>query len=119
LNRKPCEFILAEKKSVMIHYILKEKSNTQIMKDLIISPNPSGGLFSLSLCNCLEQEFTAYIFTPAGNLVYESSICFTQGMNTRQLDLHSLSDGMYFIFLRGMADFFTQKIIISRDRDQS
>jgi hypothetical protein len=84
------------------------------MKDLIISPNPSGGLVSLSLSNCLEQEFTAYIFTPTGNLVYESSLSFAQGDNTRQLDLHNLTDGMYFIFLRGKSDFFTHKIIISR-----
>jgi len=85
------------------------------MKDLIISPNPSGGLVSLSLSNCLEQDFTAYIFTPTGNLVFESSLSFVNGDNTRQLDLHGLSDGMYFIFLRGKADFFTHKIIISHD----
>jgi hypothetical protein len=89
------------------------------MKDLIISPNPSGGLVSLSVSNCIEQDFTAYIFTPAGSLVYESSISFSYGDNTRQLDLHGLSDGMYFIFLRGKSDFFTHKIIISRSKTSS
>jgi hypothetical protein len=89
------------------------------MKDLIISPNPSAGLVSLSLSNCLEQDFTAYIFTPTGNLVFESTLSFAQGDNTRQLDLHGLSDGMYFIFLRGKDDFFTHKIIISRDKNRS
>lgn len=89
------------------------------MKDLIINPNPSGGLVSLSLANCLEQDFTAYIFTPTGSLVYESTLSFSQGDSTRQLDLHGLSDGMYFIFLRGKLDFFTHKIIISRDKTQS
>jgi hypothetical protein len=84
------------------------------MKDLIISPNPSGGLVSLSLSNCLEQDFTAYIFTPTGSLVFESTLSFSSGNNTRQLDLHALSDGMYFIFLRGKTDFYTHKIVISR-----
>jgi hypothetical protein len=86
------------------------------MKDLIISPNPSGGLVSLFLSNCLEQDFTAYIFTPSGNLVFESSVSFYQGDNTRQLDLHGLSNGIYFIFLRGKSDFFTHKIVISHNQ---
>jgi hypothetical protein len=86
------------------------------MKDLIISPNPTRGLVSLSLSNCLEQDFTAYIFTPTGNLVFESSVSFAQGNTTRQLDLHGLSDGMYFIFLRGKSDFFTHKIVISHNQ---
>ena len=83
------------------------------MKDFNISPNPSNGKFSLSLSNCMENDFIAYIFTLTGSLVYESSINFTNGGSPRQIDLHNLPDGKYFIFLRGKADFFTQKIIVS------
>ncbi|MFZ4704904.1 MAG: T9SS type A sorting domain-containing protein [Bacteroidales bacterium] len=86
------------------------------MKDLIISPNPSGGFVSLSLSNCLEQDFTAYIFTPTGSLVFESSLSFYNRDNIRQLNLHSLLDGVYFVFLRGKVDFFTHKIIITHNR---
>ena len=88
-------------------------NNTTAMKDFIISPNPSNGKFSLSLSNCMEYDFIAYIFTLTGSLVYESSINFANGRNSRQIDLHNLPDGMYFIFLRGKADFFTQKIVVS------
>jgi hypothetical protein len=61
----------------------------------------------------MERDFIAYIFTFTGSLVYESSINFLNGVNSRQIDLHTLPDGLYFIFLRGKADFFTQKIIVS------
>jgi len=83
------------------------------MKDFTISPNPSNGSFLLSLSNCIERDFIAYIFTLTGSLVYESSINFANGGNSRKIDLHTLPDGMYFIFLRGKADFFTQKIVVS------
>jgi hypothetical protein len=82
------------------------------MQAFCISPNPSNGTFSLSLSNCKEQDFIAYIFTLSGNLIYESSINFTNDGNSRQIDLHDLPDGKYFIFLRGKADFFTKKIIV-------
>lgn len=83
------------------------------MKDIIISPNPSDGEFSLSLSNCMEQDFIAYIYTITGRLVYESSIHFANNANSRHIDLHDLPDGNYFIFLRGKAAFFTQKIVVS------
>ena len=83
------------------------------MKDIIIYPNPSNGKFSLSLSNGMERDFIAYIYTITGRLVYESSINFANSEISRHIDLHNLPDGNYFIFLRGKADFFTQKIVVS------
>ena len=84
------------------------------MTDFIVNPNPSTGKFSLSLSNCIEHDFTAYIYTLNGRLVYESSINFADNGNSRHIDLHNLPDGKYFIFLRGKSDFFTQKFVVNR-----
>ncbi|TAL62892.1 MAG: T9SS type A sorting domain-containing protein [Bacteroidetes bacterium] len=77
---------------------------------LIIYPNPSAGKFTVTTSG--KDISTVEIYNMMGEKVY--SISNVKSSNTKEINISSQPDGVYFISLRSRNEIATQKIVIAR-----
>lgn len=77
--------------------------------DILISPNPTSGLFTIQLPNNAEQ-ITYQLFDVTGKLVQQKTLN-TIGENTVNVDISNLSPGTYLINLQNGSETISKKII--------
>jgi len=77
--------------------------------DILISPNPTSGLFTIQLPNNTEQ-ITYQLFDVTGKLVQQKTLN-TIGENTVNVDISNLSPGTYLINLQNGSETISKKII--------
>jgi hypothetical protein len=79
--------------SVGVNDIDKSETNLQIF------PNPSNGLFNLSINLPQAAEVSISIVNLLGEEVYSSIENYHSGMNTSALELTELNKGFYFVHI--------------------
>ena len=77
-----------------------------------VYPNPSSGVFSIALTNHGSKPATLRVFDLSGKLVYNESIEALNVVVKKQLDLSSLSKGVYTLRVRSEAGNGIQKLTI-------
>ena len=84
--------------------IIDEKNQVQV----VVYPNPGTDIFTLDLSTNKQEIFNVTVVDVIGNSVYTLNTAPVTGNLTTQMDLSSLSQGVYFLTVKGSA---SQQII--------
>lgn len=79
--------------------------------DMVLAPNPSGGVFTLQLNGTNNLPFTCRITDIRGQVIWQQS--GMESGNPYMLDLSAQADGMYFIEARSGESRMLKKLLIA------
>ncbi len=81
---------------------------------LVVSPNPSQGVFQLALHNAPASAFRADVFDAAGRLVLTRSFDTTGGAFSTSIDLQDVPQGLYLLRLSDDKNWGTVRLSVVR-----
>jgi hypothetical protein len=81
--------------------------------DIIVYPNPTSGMFNISITNPNFRELNINIVDVQGKEVYKYTDKNISADYLKQIDLEGLTKGIYFIRLTTESEFKIQKLIIN------
>ncbi len=84
----------------------------QIEKSLIVYPNPSNGQFTIQISNT-PGKMNVEMYNTIGEIVHRESL-FLQSKNALNIDISSLSEGIYYAHFIFEGYSTTRKIFITR-----
>ena len=76
-----------------------------------VFPNPSNGIFNVTLNGSFEGAFTATVMDLSGRVVYTSSI---ENKNMIAMDLSNASNGTYIVQLASDKVLVTKRIVVKK-----
>lgn len=80
---------------------------------LTIFPNPSTGIFNLTLDNLAGEELQLQVFNEVGSLVYNETLTGNEeAYFQHQIDLSSLAEGVYFVNVVSEGQSVVKRIVI-------
>ena len=79
-----------------------------------IYPNPNKGIFTVKFNSGKSQDLNMRILNNIGVEVYSESGIQSNGSFVREINLSSLSEGIYFIYLNSNETNYMRKIIVSK-----
>ncbi len=79
--------------------------------NIVIYPNPTDGLFRISMDSEIQGRFSMKIINNQGQAVYVSSFS-VQELNNEVIDMEKLPRGMYYILISNDQVSYKQKLII-------
>jgi hypothetical protein len=80
--------------------------------EVLIYPNPTAGVFNLTISNSNFTELTIDVFDIQGKEVYNTVDKNKSNDYTKQINLENIAKGLYYIKLNTTNDVKTQKLII-------
>lgn len=102
-----------ESAEITIDYSVSRESETILPVSMTIAPNPSNGLFHLSLeGNPLPGEMSMTILDPLGRIVHSQDLGRFNGRFEQDMDLSHLENGLYFIGIASNGKTAVAKIIL-------
>jgi hypothetical protein len=90
---------------------IEEKS--EFKSNITIMPNPSAGLFSLVFTFPTQQKVKIRIYNSLGQIISTDEI-ENVGSNYFDVDLRTVSDGVYFLEVSNSREKITKKLIITK-----
>lgn len=87
-------------------------TDNETNKYFSIYPNPSDGVFTISLMDFTEKDFSIIVFDITGRNVYSEQIACTGSKFEKNIDLNNLSDGIYYLKFVSEEKVFTRKITV-------
>jgi thermitase len=78
---------------------------------LMVSPNPSKGIFTLSTPSILRGAANIEIFNLTGQIVYQKSISSASELQM-DIDLSAQAKGIYIVHVKSDAAFMTKKVVV-------
>ena len=79
-----------------------------------VYPNPSSGKFTFAIDSKKGTNMTMQVMNSMGQVVTVNETYLTVGSNKTQLDLSSLSDGLYFVNLRAGDEVKSVRLYLAR-----
>ncbi len=79
-----------------------------------ISPNPNNGTFKLDIGGLTANNVSINVYSILGALVYESESEIWTGSLTKEINLNSAPQGVYFIKVSSNNKTYTKKLIINK-----
>jgi len=81
--------------------------------DFTLVPNPASGEVSVNfVCQSAVNE-TIHVYDNRGYLVLSKEVFCNEGVNNTKLDISSLKNGIYFVFLNTSAKIYKSKLVIN------
>ena len=77
-----------------------------------VSPNPSGGVFTIQAGNLTSAEAQIEVYTVTGKLIFSEEVATEGQQLSANLDLSDSASGMYFVKLTTEVGITTKRIII-------
>jgi hypothetical protein len=88
-------------------------SNSQFSENnIVIYPNPSHGIFNITIANSNYKYTSISILNIEGKKVFEKQIQWYSGDLSKQIDLTNFIEGIYFLIIRNADSYITKKIVI-------
>lgn len=82
-------------------------------ENVSIFPNPSTGIFNIAFDSQLDKNILIEIFSLQGISVYKENISSDRNQFTKQINLASITQGIYLIKVQSNESSIVQKIIIN------
>ena len=79
-----------------------------------ISPNPSTGIFKVSVGSCTDNNVSIRVFNTVGRVVYEDMDFNVNNDSGGTIDFSGFTEGIYFLKAKGDVETLTRKIIIRK-----
>jgi hypothetical protein len=96
-------------------YILMTGMDEAIKRQqLTISPNPSSGIFNLSLADIDPGEIELAVLNSMGLIIYQKVEMITSSQAILQLDLGSIGEGSYQLRIKAKRGIVNGKLLIQR-----
>ncbi len=90
---------------------IEDLETRNLFESAVVSPNPSNGLFKISLSGVAKRDFAVQIRDTQGRMIQQSSLA--AGPNAQlELDLRHLPAGIYFLSLNDGQGMLSRKIVI-------
>ena len=89
----------------------EQKTSQEPVAKMVVQPNPNIGNFVVVINASTSSEGVLSIYNSLGKTVYYKSVSLVRGQNTIQIDVKSVSAGVYFIKLKTDKFVNTQKIV--------
>ncbi|MHB8403160.1 MAG: T9SS type A sorting domain-containing protein, partial [Bacteroidia bacterium] len=89
-------------------------SNTAGFPHFNMYPNPTNGMVTININNFSVPSVVIEIVNVYGQTVYTSTIDLTDGSSLQQVDLSMLEAGVYFVKTSDGANFYKQRLVISK-----
>jgi hypothetical protein len=77
-------------------------------------PNPSSGIFTMELNSDKQSTVRITVLDFIGKIVFDENYSFGPGLETRNINLYNLNNGLYFIKFRSGDTVYTEKLIIDK-----
>ena len=100
--------------TVIDEAMLKIEEQTNLFSGVNVYPNPSNGMFKFIIDSKKGSKMTMRVTNRMGQQVAQNETYLTTGSNKTQLDLSTLSDGLYFVNLRAGDEVKNVKIYLAR-----
>lgn len=100
--------------TVIDEAMLKIEEQTNLFSGVNVYPNPSNGMFKFIIDSKKGSKMTMRVTNRMGQQVAQNETYLTTGSNKAQLDLSTLSDGLYFVNLRAGDEVKSVKIYLAR-----
>jgi PKD repeat protein len=100
--------------TVIDEAMLGVKEQTTAFTGVNVYPNPSSGKFTFTIDSKKGAKMTMRVMNSMGQQVAQNETYLTTGSNKTQLDLSSLSDGLYFVNLRAGDEVKSVKLYLAR-----
>ena len=99
--------------SFTVGYALGQEEN-EIDYSLEVYPNPSEGIFNLSMDNFKGDQIDLTVYTELGGIAYQETISDNnvEGYLQKQIDLSALSEGIYFVQVKSDQQMVTKRIVV-------
>jgi hypothetical protein len=98
--------------TVRINLIDPVETPIEIVKEMIIYPNPNNGLFRINLDNGVDEEFIVQMINNQGQIVFIKT-CNTLELNNEYIDVQHLPRGLYYLIIQTKKHLYKGKILIS------
>jgi endonuclease I len=89
---------------------INEVSNSSDM--MILAPNPNNGSFTLTFVTEKAQSLTINLFDMVGRVIYSNTTKVTSGYNPLEMNIPTLSKGIYTFVLITESGRTTEKLVI-------
>jgi hypothetical protein len=76
-----------------------------------VFPNPNNGYFMLTIANANYSEVTIELLSVDGKIVYSDKVSDVKGNYTKELDLATEGNGIYFLRITADGQTFMQKVV--------
>ncbi|WP_242926499.1 T9SS type A sorting domain-containing protein [Pontibacter vulgaris] len=77
----------------------KQQPADQLEKEISIYPNPSNGVFTISLANLESKTAELRIINVIGNEILRETITRNDGQFSKEIDLNKFAKGLYYVKL--------------------
>ncbi|OPZ99980.1 MAG: hypothetical protein BWY70_00835 [Bacteroidetes bacterium ADurb.Bin408] len=84
----------------------------QPLQDILVFPNPNNGSFTLFFTALEKGSALLSVYTPTGQLIYETYILTTAGSQENKIQLAALAKGTYILTLSQGKQTYTSRILI-------
>ncbi|HEX7844724.1 MAG TPA: zinc-dependent metalloprotease [Chitinophagaceae bacterium] len=85
------------------------------LNEFKIIPNPSGGQFAIRIKLSVSNQVSLKLYSVTGQLLYQSEISRFTGTEIKQVNVPSLSNGVYLLETKVGKTSFIEKIVIARN----
>lgn len=93
----------------LIDYV--EEINTKKLK-VNIYPNPALAFFNVDIYSDSSQNLTIELIDPFGKSILNTKESISQGTQTLKLETNNVSNGFYFLVIRGSKALISKKILV-------
>jgi len=100
--------------AVIDEAMLGVEEQTTAFTGVNVYPNPSSGKFTFTIDSKKGAKMSMRVMNSMGQQVAQNETYLTTGSNKTQLDLSSLSDGLYFVNLRAGDEVKSVKLYLVR-----
>ena len=100
--------------AVIDEAMLGVEEQTTAFTGVNVYPNPSSGKFTFTIDSKKGAKMTMRVMNSMGQQVAQNETYLTTGSNKTQLDLSSLSDGLYFVNLRAGDEVKSVRLYLAR-----
>ena len=100
--------------TVIDEAMLGVEEQTTAFTGVNVYPNPSSGKFTFTIDSKKGAKMSMRVMNSMGQQVAQNETYLTTGSNKTQLDLSSLSDGLYFVNLRAGDEVKSVRLYLAR-----
>ncbi|MFD2513063.1 T9SS type A sorting domain-containing protein [Pontibacter locisalis] len=81
-------------------------------EEIAIYPNPSNGVFTISVANLSAKKAELRIINVIGNEIYHETLTRTEGQFSKTIDLSGKAKGLYYIKLETDSYSSVRRVVI-------
>ena len=89
-------------------------NNLAVWDEFILNPNPSDGLFNMTLVGENTSELWVNVYSVLGRRVFSRSYNFTSGKLNEMLDLGDVSNGTYLVQVQADNKVAYRRLVVTK-----